>query len=94
MTIKDRISTKKIDEYYAITNKALQIAKKSLYQGKKAEATKIFVMVEAYLSDSLYFKKKGDYVNSFGAINYAHGWLDSGAQLKIFKVNDNTLFSI
>jgi hypothetical protein len=33
-------------------------------------------------------------VNSFAALNYAHGWLDSGVRLDIFKVRDNKLFTI
>ena len=45
-------------------------------------------------SNSKHFKKKGDYINSFAAINYAHGWLDSGARLGIFKVKDDKLFTI
>ena len=51
-------------------------------------------MVEAYLSDSQYFKDKKDFINAYGALNYAHGWLDCGARLKIYKVTDNKLFTI
>jgi len=51
-------------------------------------------MVEAYLSDSKHFQEKGDYVNSYGALNYAHGWLDAGARLKIYNVKDDSLFTI
>ena len=40
------------------------------------------------------FQKKGDFVNSFAALNYAHGWIDSGVRLGIFKVNDNKLFTV
>ena len=39
-------------------------------------------------------EKKGDYINSFAALNYAHGWLDSGARLKIFNVKDTNLFTV
>ena len=40
------------------------------------------IKVDCYLKDSKHFQEKGDYVNAFGALNYAHGWLDSGARLK------------
>ena len=41
------------------------------------------------------FKKKGDYVTAFAALNYAHGWLDAGARLGIFDVDgDSTLFTV
>jgi hypothetical protein len=33
-------------------------------------------------------------VNVFAAVNYAHGWLDCGARLKIFDVRDDKLFTI
>jgi UDP-glucose 6-dehydrogenase len=35
-----------------------------------------------------------DFVNAFGAIYYAHGWIDCGARLKIFNVTDDKLFTI
>ena len=31
---------------------------------------------------------------TFAAINYAHGWLDSGVRLSIFKVKDNKLITV
>jgi len=46
------------------------------------------------LSDAKYFERKKDFVNAFAAINYAHGWLDSGVRLDIFDVNDDKLFTI
>jgi hypothetical protein len=51
-------------------------------------------MVEAYLSDSQHFQKNKEYVLAYGALNYAHGWLDAGARLKIYKVSDNNLFTV
>ena len=87
------ITKSKLEKYYNITNKALEIAKKSV-KGENKKAEDIFLMVSCYLKDSIYFKDKGDFVNSFGCLNYAHGWLDASARLKIFKVKDNKLFSV
>ncbi len=92
--MKNIITKDKIEKYYSITNKALAIAKKSIAKNKNKQAKEIFLMVESYLSDSLYFKGKKDFINSFAAINYAHGWLDAGARLKIFNVTDNKLFTV
>ena len=50
-------------------------------------------MIERYLSDAEHFQKKGDLVNAFAALNYAHGWLDAGARLGIFDVHDSELFA-
>ena len=33
-------------------------------------------------------------VNAFAALNYAHGWLDSGARIGLFDVKDSRLFTV
>ena len=33
-------------------------------------------MFDDYLSDSEHFLEQGDLVRAFGAINYAHAWID------------------
>jgi len=94
MKIQNKITKQKIEKYYALTSKAIKIAKKEVVKSKQKQAKEIFLMVECYLSDSQHFEKQGDYVNAYGALNYAHGWLDAGARLKIYKVTDNKLFTI
>jgi hypothetical protein len=89
-----KITKEKIDTYHALTSQALGIAKKAVVKGKLKQAEEIFLMVECYLKDSLYFLEKKNYVNAFAAVNYAHGWLDCGARLKIFKVKDTRLFTV
>lgn len=84
----------KIEKYRKLTAKALAIAKKSVNKGKETEAKEIIRMVECYISDAEHFEKQRHFVNAFAAINYAHGWLDAGARLKIFDVSDNNLFTI
>ncbi len=84
----------RLDKYRKITEEALNIAKKNIVKCKEKEAKEIIEMVECYLSDSLHFEKKGNFVNAYGALNYAHGWLDAGARLKIFGVRDSRLFSV
>jgi len=90
----NKITEELIEKYRKITEKALAIGKANISKGKEKEAKEIITMVECYLSDSKHFESKGDLVNSFGAIYYAHGWLDAGAMLKIFNVTDNKLFTI
>ena len=92
--MKNKITKLKIEKYYQLTSKALAIAKKAISKGKEKQAKEIILMVECYLSDSKHFKEKGNYVDAYGCLNYAHGWLDCGARLKIFKVKDNKLFTI
>ena len=89
-----QITNQKLEKYFNLTKTALKIAKKNIIKGKEKYAKEIIDMVENYLSDAKHFESKGDYVNSFGAITYAHGWLDSGVRLDIFDVKDDKLFTI
>ena len=91
---QDKITKQKIEKYSSLTSRALEIAKKSIAKSKDIEAREIILMVECYLSDAKHFEKNNDYVNSFACLNYAHGWLDSGARLKIFDVSDNKIFTV
>jgi hypothetical protein len=89
-----QVSKQKIEKYRSLSSKALEIAKKNIAKGKKDPASEIIEIVSCYLSDSKHFQDKGDFVNSLSCLNYAHGWLDCGARLKIFNVKNNKLFTI
>ena len=90
----NKISLEKLKKYFDLTEKALAQVKNNIIKGKEAEAKEIIEMVENYVSDAHHFKDKNDWVNAFAALNYAHGWLDSGVRLKIFDVHDDRLFTI
>jgi uncharacterized protein len=96
--VKDKkinlVCNRRLDKYRQITTEALAMAKRNISKGHENEAKEIIQMVECYLSDSKHFEKEGHYVNSYGCLNYAHGWLDCGARLKIFNVKDNRLFTV
>ena len=92
--MSEKITKQKLDKYFKTTEKALAKVKKKVAKGKEKQAKEIIEMATNYLSDARYFEKKKDFVNAFAAINYAHGWLDSGVRLEIFKVKDNKLFTI
>ncbi len=87
------ITNEKLEKYFKITGKAL---KKIKITKKNPElANQFFDMAQRYYSDAEYFKKKGDYVTAFAALNYAHGWLDAGAVSKLFDVGrDSKLFTV
>ena len=91
---QDKITAEKIEKYRKITEKALGIIKNSIFRGKEKEAQEIIKMADAYISDSNHFEKQGDLINAFGAVYYAHGWIDCGARLKIFDVSDSSLFTV
>jgi len=92
--MENSITIEKIEKYFNITEKALKEVKKHIIEGKEAHAKEIIEMAQNYIADAKHFKKKEDYVNCFAALNYAHGWIDSGVRLDVFDVKDNTLFTV
>ncbi len=93
-TKHDKITPEKLEKYRKLTSKALETVKLEVIKGKEKEAGEIISMAENYVSDAGYFEKQGDFVNAFAALNYAHGWLDSGVRLGIFSVKDSRLFTV
>ncbi|MFH1710954.1 MAG: DUF357 domain-containing protein [Nanoarchaeota archaeon] len=92
--MEDKITKEKLHKYRTLTSNALKLAKNSIVKTKLKYANEIISMVSNYLADSEYFEQKGQIVDAFAAINYAHGWLDSGVRLEIFNVKDDRLFTI
>jgi len=90
----NEITSEKLKKYFTLTETALEEVKKNIFEGKESEAKEIIDMVSNYVSDAHHFEDKEDWVNAFAALNYAHGWLDSGVRLKVFDVNDDRLFTI
>lgn len=90
-----RITDEKLNKYFSVTKKALSLAASSKNRTELAKEREDFLdMINRYVSDAKHFRDKGDYVNAFAALNYAHGWLDSGARLGIFDVHDSKLFTV
>jgi hypothetical protein len=52
-------------------------------------------MADDYASDAQHFLKIGDRVRAFGAINYAHAWIDAGVKLGLLDGHgDDVLFTL
>jgi uncharacterized protein len=95
--ITNTITDEKLNRYFKITQAARDKVKDLNTQALQTnpQVADMFDMIERYISDAHHFKSKGDYVNAFAALNYAHGWLDCGARLKLFYVaGDNVLFTV
>jgi hypothetical protein len=88
------VCDRRLDSYFEVTGRALEIVKKSAKdESRIRDALDFLDMAERYYSDAKHFREKGNYVLAFGALNYAHAWLDAGARLKMFKVKDDKLFA-
>ncbi len=90
----NKITKQKLEKYFKITGEALEAAEKSKNRTSlEKEREDMLDMIKRYVSDAKHFYEKDDYVNAFACLNYAHGWLDSGARIGIFDVHDNRLFT-
>ena len=90
--MQDKITKNRLEKEFDITKRALKAIKLS---GKNdSEAKKLLDFAQRYFKDAEHFKKQGDWASAFGALNYAHAWLDAGARSGIFKVKDKELFTV
>lgn len=83
----------KVSKYFELTSAALNKVK--IVDKHKKEAEDLLDLAKRYYEDAKFFEKKGDLVNAFGAVCYAHAFLDIGARLGFFDVGkDNKLFMV
>ena len=83
----------KLQKYFELTSKALKKVK--IVEKHRKEAEDFLDLAQRYFDDAKYFEKKKDIVNAFGAVVYAHAFLDAGARLGFFDVGkDNKLFMV
>ena len=88
------INDELLDKYFKITSEALAKAKDAFNREKLEQAKDFFNMANSYYEDAIFFREKGDFVKAYGCLNYSHGWLDAGARIRIFEVNDSRLFTV
>ena len=91
------ITAERMAKYLATTAQA--IAKVRIVAPPRSYAARIadnfLDMAKRYHADAVHAHGKGDFVNAFAQVNYAHGWLDAGARLGVFDVGtDDTLFTL
>ncbi|MBN1274707.1 DUF357 domain-containing protein [Candidatus Woesearchaeota archaeon] len=87
------VTEEKLESYCSITKEALEAAMNA-EKGDEEQAADFLDMASRYYSDAQHFRGKGEYVLAFAALNYAHGWLDAGARIGLFKVHDSRLFTV
>jgi hypothetical protein len=91
------ISEERVERYIQLTSDALDKARTAAPEKSfnRKLADDFMRMARAYFEDAKDFAAKGDLVNAFACINYAHGWLDSGARIGLFDVGgDDSLFTL
>ncbi len=89
------ISEEKLQKYFKITEEALKTLEIAVHEKSLlySAAKDFLTMAESYFRDARYYYEKGDYVTAFAALNYAHGFIDAGVRLGVFKGEDDRLFA-
>ncbi len=83
----------KLKKYFELTSLALKKVK--IVENHRKQAEDILDLSKRYFDDAKFFEKKGDLINAYGAVVYAHAFLDVGARLNFFDVGkDNKLFMV
>lgn len=91
------ITDEKIAKYLDLTARALAKLKVTPPEPSYLHdvAADFLNMARSYHADAKDFAAKGDLVNAFACVNYAHGWLDAGARLGLWDVGkDDVLFTL
>ncbi|WP_462272170.1 DUF357 domain-containing protein [Methanohalophilus sp.] len=86
----------KVGRYEKLLKKALEVAQPAprVNSHLMKVADDYLDMAQSYYNDGLHFIKIEDPVNALVCFSYGHAWLDAGARLGIFAVDDDVLFTI
>ena len=91
------LTVERVEKYLDITRRARAKATPLIKAGSE-EASRLEVMLrmaDDYASDARHFLSTGDLVRAFGAINYAHAWIDAGVKIGWLDGHgDDVLFTL
>jgi len=86
----------KLIKYFELTGNALKKVRISSIEDAnlRKSAEEILDLSKRYFEDAKYFSGRGEYINAFGAVVYSHAFLDIGAIIGLFDVDDDNLFMV
>ncbi len=90
------VTFEKLEKYFQLTERARK--KVTPIANNEEDNSRLEIMLKMcddYIFDSKYFRDSGDLVSAFGAINYAHAWLDAAVRIGLLDGHgDDNLFTI
>ena len=90
--------TQELVEKYLDLNSRAKGKATPIHSDDTHEATQLSDMMgmcDDYASDARHFMETGDLVRAFGAINYAHAWLDAAVRIGLLDGHgDDQLFTL
>ena len=93
----DKLTHERVEKYLDITTRARKKATPMVEKDTHDEV-KLHIllrMADDYAYDARHFLDSGDLVRAFGAINYAHAWIDAGVKLGLLDGHgDDVLFTL
>ena len=95
--LNDTVTEERLTHYLNLTRKAREKATPIPSEGtpESKQLSVLLRMADDYASDAKHFMDNGDYVRAFGAINYAHAWIDAGVKLRLLDGHgDDDLFTL
>jgi hypothetical protein len=94
--LSDQVTIERIERYLQITQEAREKATPSTSNDKdEARLTTMMKMCDDYVADARHFASEGDLVSAFGAINYAHAWIDAAVKIGLMDGHgDDRLFTL
>jgi len=93
--VEREITKEKLQRYFRITGEALKTLEIAVHEKSLLHvvARDFLTMAKSYFEDAQYYYEKGDYVTAFAALNYAHGFIDAGVRLGVFRGENDRLFA-
>jgi len=92
----ESISIEKLEKYFQLSSEARSKATPSpKNMDEQEKLADILLMFDSYFSDARHFAESGDLVSAFGAINYAHAWIDAAVRIGLMDGHgDDRLFTL
>lgn len=95
--MNSQVTQELVEKYLDLTSRAKGKAT-PIHSDDTPEAKQLSDMMgmcDDYASDAQHFMKTGDLVRAFGAINYAHAWLDAAVRIGLLDGHgDDQLFTL
>ena len=90
------VTREKVEQYLALTAEARAKATPMAQTDEDADRlTSMMRMCDDYQADAKHFLEQGDLVRAFGAINYAHAWIDAAVRIGLMDGHgDDRLFTL
>ena len=84
------VTREKVEQYLALTAEArAKATPMALTDEDSSRLTSMMRMCDDYQADAKHFLEQGDLVRAFGAINYAHAWIDAAVRIGLMDGHDD-----